>query len=344
MRRTGYYAMLGLAVTCAAASAGDVAAQERLPWVVEEPGGETACAFDTPYRFFHAGLSDVSDLLIYFQGGGACWEWVSCSGMFDTEATRSELSEYRGVFDPSNEANPFRDYAVVFIPYCTGDVHIGDAEVRYGDDAAARPVSHRGFKNATAALDFAERHAGSPRRVVVSGASAGSYGALFYAPDISRRFPSSDVVVLGDSGVPLLNNYEDVLLGWGSEEVLSALRGAPEPSTPAFSLVHAHAVAAEAGVGRIAQVTSDQDAIQGAFYLISGSPEWRARTYALLDSVTAQVPSFTSFVVAGSDHGLLRTDRFYEYEAGGVRLSEWVRRFVDGAAAGTTRCAECVTR
>ena len=316
--------------------------QDRFSWEEEVPGAETSCAFDTPYRFFHAGLHDVSELLIYFQGGGACWEWVSCSGMFDTDVTTSELSEYRGIFDPGNEANPFRDFAIVFVPYCTGDVHVGDAAVAYDD--SGRSVQHRGYRNASAALDFAERHAAAATRVVVSGASAGSYGALFFAPDVARRFPSAEVVVLGDSGVPLLDGYPDIMSAWGAGPVLSRLRGDDASGEPTFSLVRAHAIALDAGVDRIAQVTTDQDAIQGAFYLVSGSREWRTRTYAILDSIASGSTSFSSFVLEGSDHGLLRTDRFYEYQADGQLLADWVERFVDGEAVASRRCAACVVR
>ena len=53
--------------------------------------------------------------------------------MFDTRVDADELSEFRGIFDRSNPENPFRDFGVIFVPYCTGDVHIGDASRRYGE-------------------------------------------------------------------------------------------------------------------------------------------------------------------------------------------------------------------
>lgn len=50
-----------------------------------------------------------------------------------------------------------------------------------------------------------------PRQVIVAGASAGSYGALFYAPRIAELFPSASLVLIGDSGLPLLKDYPSVL-------------------------------------------------------------------------------------------------------------------------------------
>jgi hypothetical protein len=44
---------------------------------------------------------------------------------------------------------------------------------------------------------------------------------------------------------------------------------------------------------RLAHITSDRDAVQSAFYLISGSPDWRRATYSLLADVKTAVPSIS---------------------------------------------------
>src|SRR5262245_48019208 len=50
-------------------------------WNELAPGGETMCAYGDPYRFFvHPGTSDK--LMIYFAGGGACWNGIFCSKQF----------------------------------------------------------------------------------------------------------------------------------------------------------------------------------------------------------------------------------------------------------------------
>ena len=41
-------------------------------WNAIEPGGDTLCSDGTPYRFFvHPG--NTTKLMVYFEGGGACW-------------------------------------------------------------------------------------------------------------------------------------------------------------------------------------------------------------------------------------------------------------------------------
>lgn len=148
---------------------------------------------------------------------------MSCSGLFDTRVDRDEISEFRGIFDSSNPANPFQHYAVLFIPYCTGDVHVGAAESTYGKDVGARPVSHSGARNVRQALRWVKARVDDPRRVVVAGASAGSYGAIFHAPRIAELYPTADLVTIGDSGVPLLKGYEEILERWGAGSVLRPL-------------------------------------------------------------------------------------------------------------------------
>ena len=298
------------------------------------------CAFGTPFGFFHRPNPDASRLLIYFQGGGACWEWVSCSGMFDTSVDPSELRDFRGIFDASNPDNPFKDFAMVFIPYCTGDVHVGDADRRYSEDGPS--VAHRGAHNVNQALQWATAHHDQSTQVVISGASAGSYGAIFHAPRIADLYPDADLVTIGDSGVPLLNDYEEILEQWGAGSVLRPAWGirADVPLTLEQALFQA---ATPPQMQAVVHITSDQDAIQSAFYMISGSPAFRASTYALLDHLD-QEPNGATFVVAGRDHGLMRTDRFYAYEADGVTLVEWIGDLISGAAVESVRCVECTVQ
>ncbi len=312
-------------------------------WEQIEAGDDTGCAFGTPYSFFYRPGADASKLLIYFQGGGACWSWVSCSGMFDTRVEREELAEFRGIFDFSNPANPFRDYATLFIPYCTGDIHVGAADVSYAENVGSRPVAHYGARNADAALRWARRRLAEPRRVVVAGASAGSYGALFHASRIAELYPAADLVTIGDCGVPLLHDYPAILERWGAGSMLRPAWSADAGAPLALERAYRHAAATPRMQG-VVQITSDRDAVQSAFYLISGSPAWRALSYTLLDGLERDVPTIHSFVVDGSDHGLMRTNAFYDYEASGVPLAEWIGRLIAGEPVESVRCSSCSAR
>ena len=69
-------------------------------------------------------------LVIYFQGGGACFNGLTCGAnpaSFD-EGDFAGLASggNGGIFDPDPGANPVGDWSFIFVPYCTGDVHAGD--------------------------------------------------------------------------------------------------------------------------------------------------------------------------------------------------------------------------
>lgn len=350
LRRVAAWAARGAAVAVLLAASPerrDAQAHGGAPpgFTMVEPGGDTGCAFATPYRFF-ARLHPASpDLLIYFEGGGACWNGISCSGMFDPSVSPDELAGFAGIFDGARDDNPFADFSILFVPYCTGDVHVGNAVGHYGTGAGARPVQHAGARNVAAALAWLGERRRAPRRVVVAGASAGAYGALFHAPAIARRYPHAALTVIEDSGVPLLPDYSTILERWGAPAALRTARGLPPGATVDLTLEGAHAALARAVPGaHIAHITSDRDAIQSAFYLIAGSREWRDATYALLDTLDGTLPRFHHFVVSGADHGLMRTDAFYQYEAGGERLRDWIAALVAGRPSPSRRCAACDSR
>lgn len=320
------------------------AAEETSEWTMIDAGDETGCAHGTPFRFFFREGADPSRLVVYFQGGGACWNWVSCSGMFDTSVTDDELASYHGIFDLTDAENPFRDYSFLFIPYCTGDVHVGDTIAQYGDASWNAPaVRHWGYRNVIAVLDWAEAHVPQPNRLVVTGASAGSYGALFHAANVAEFFPGADLIVIGDSGVPLLHEYRQILERWGAARRLRQFWASHTPEDePAIGLEAAHErLALLYPDATIAQITTDQDAIQKAFYIFSGSGSWRGSTLDLLATLEERIPTFHAFVLSGADHGLMRTDRFYSYEQDGVRLRDWIDDLVDGRSVSSHYCGNC---
>jgi hypothetical protein len=148
--------------------------------------------------------------------------------------------------------------------------------------------------------------------------------------------------MLGDSGIPLLAHNPEVLRDWNADSVLRRLWREPSRDADRQPLREAYRQAAAVAPRlRLAQITSDRDRVQSAFFLVSGSPEWRTVTYALLRDARELAPGLRSFVVGGSDHGLLRTDAFFEYAADGVSLRDWVARLVRGEQVQDVRCRPC---
>jgi len=167
------------------------------------PGGETRCIFSysTPYAFqVIPGVKDK--VLFYFQGGGACWDETSTNAGFCT--TDSNPASLNGVFDRENELNAFRDFTIVHVLYCGGDIHGGNV-VRSYTDKDGVPVTQRGFKNAEATLDWIVEQqsngnlASTLSELVVMGCSAGSIGAQLWGNQAVKRIKWDKAAVIPDS-------------------------------------------------------------------------------------------------------------------------------------------------
>ena len=69
-----------------------VAQAQQPDWMAITPGGTAVCARGTPYTFFFRA-ADPQKLLIFFEGGGSCWNDDTCkpgSGLFDESVEGDE--------------------------------------------------------------------------------------------------------------------------------------------------------------------------------------------------------------------------------------------------------------
>ena len=179
------------------------------------------CSDGSPYRFFvHPG--DPARLLVEFEGGGGCWSAETCAMEIYTRriTTDPELARRLGllvgIYDRGNPENPFREWTHVYIPYCTGDLHWGNATRVYAGAAGTYTIQHKGAVNAAAALRWASENVPAPGQVAVAGCSAGGYGSILWAPAIMARYSGASVVQLSDSaaGVVPPGFFTTVLASW----------------------------------------------------------------------------------------------------------------------------------
>ncbi len=160
-----------------------------------------------------------SRVLIYLEGGGACWDALTCytdmtAAYFTTGYTQADFAAESadaaylalpgGFFDRTAAANPFKDYSYVYVPYCTGDTFAGDNVTTLGTNTA----HFVGHANVTNILERVVPTFAGTDRVVLAGSSAGGYGALHNWWQTQQAFGSVRVDVLDDSGT---NMPPDVL-------------------------------------------------------------------------------------------------------------------------------------
>jgi len=145
----------------------------------------------------------TTDVVIFMMGGGACWDEASCalpdqvqllSGFTRTHFTVASALFTDTALDRNLSGNPFSGASLVFIPYCTGDLHAGDSVNTYG----AKVVHHAGRANTEAFLRRLGPTFPGARRVFLVGSSAGGYGAQLNYEAAAAAFPEAEVHLLGD--------------------------------------------------------------------------------------------------------------------------------------------------
>lgn len=147
-----------------------------------------------------------SRVVIYLQGGGACFNTQTCLPMVnpDSIAESRRAPVEQGIFDSTRADNPLRDWNVVYVPYCTGDFHMGDnvASVPFGPSNQL----FVGRKNLALILPSVVATFPGTEKVLITGSSAGGAGATASVAPIKRAFAASapELYLINDAG-PLLS-------------------------------------------------------------------------------------------------------------------------------------------
>lgn len=313
-------------------------------WQVIEPGGATVCSDGSPYRFFVRTVPQSSDWMVYFQGGGACWNTLTCGGEFYDRTVgtpEEELGFYDGIFNLAEPENPLASHNTLFIPYCTADVHIGDATIRYNSRLS---IHHRGAVNAQAALDWLYAAVSAPDSILVTGSSAGAIASIYYAAQVMAQYPDARIAQFADGEVGAAPAGWRILRLW---DIYANMRLPDDPDPAAFTINDLYmATAAAYPQRRFAQYTTTADTVQAQFYQFSVPPDaepWAALMLAFLDELEAALDNFSSFVAGGDTHTVLATPGFYTYSADGVRFLDWFTAWLAGEPVANVRCQDCAT-
>ncbi|AOJ07547.1 pectin acetylesterase-family hydrolase [Burkholderia mayonis] len=218
-----------------------------------------SCGNGTPMRFY-INRAQSNDLLYMMEPGGACWDHGTCTetatgaeaglGAFNPDGiphnyvngttqqslkssflsplmTRMDLAHIL-VGEPKVET---QEWTQVFVPYCTGDIHMGSAVRNYTSPSGDWRIQHyNGLKNVRTVAQWLVAHGfGKPNRLLVYGMSAGGYGTLgSYATLRNTLQPQMHSSLLDDAGTvfntrfdadpvthPSVGLYDRVRTEWG---------------------------------------------------------------------------------------------------------------------------------
>jgi hypothetical protein len=299
---------------------------------------DSACDDGTPTGIGVYAGAVTDKLLLLFMGGGACWSYATCvvfptsiHGPFGASEFASIVPNFAGsVLDSSSTANPFKDYTKVFVPYCTGDMHGGDAVTTYADDGGTKTVHHVGHANVLAYLARLAATFPAPSQVAVAGTSAGGGGALLNYPWVRGYWPRTSAMLVDDS-LPLLE--KDALMpevrsawfqNWNLADVTDPLCGAACQGDLSLAM---KAVANRYPGDRMALLSSMQDLTISSYYQLSGTA-FQADLEALTTDVLAPTWNFRHFYVPGASHTMLVAPA--NFTAQGTPLWTWLTQMATG--------------
>ncbi|THG30358.1 hypothetical protein E6C70_14760 [Glaciibacter flavus] len=195
-------------------------------WHSVDLGKTTISGDGTRYEIYvRRGAS--SNLIIHFSGGGACWDDITASqpitlrrvlrgytrdlrAFYFTALTKLFPTALTGMANQRDKDNRFRDWNFVFIPYTTGDLHVGDVVNTYAGKKGPFQVHHNGRNNTTAALAWIFANFLEPEKVMVSGESSEAWASAFYAPLVADHYTGKRVYCLSDGAGILSPRWSDV--------------------------------------------------------------------------------------------------------------------------------------
>ncbi len=316
-------------------------------WQRVVPGGDCQCADGSEFAF-SVREADPERVVFFLQGGGACFNEATCA--FDSDTYQSTIAPDAdpavepGIFDLDDARNPFAGWSMVYVPYCTGDLHLGTVTTPY---SATLTVQHKGFVNGTAALDALASTFPRATEIVVAGESAGAAPAPLYAGLASDLLPDASVTVLADGAgsypdQPGINAAIGVL--WGTAATIPDW-SVNEGLTPEQWSLPGLFVQAGRHVPDLVLARHDYayDAVQTIFGQLAGFGGDDLLT--AIDANEAQIEQggvdLLSYIAPGSEHTVLTSERFYTEAVNGVPLLDWVTALANGTPVADVHCTEC---
>lgn len=199
-----------------------------------EPEGdvEYVCGNGSPYKFFVNPSLTSDNVLIYFEAGGACWDYPSCSGQSGIRGAANPNGipdDYMDGFSIPAIMSPFifrahpwervdtQGWTIIFVPYCTGDIFIGNNTATYESEDSDESLEwhHNGYTNTQGIINWMTNgpfkdHFDSIPKLMVSGCSAGGAGSILNYHFIRKGLGDrvGEAILLNDSG-PIYSTAED---------------------------------------------------------------------------------------------------------------------------------------
>ncbi len=298
-------------------------------------------------------LSSKSDkVFVYLEGGGACFNAATCAvslasfGKASFDAWAASVGQ-TGIFDTTFAANPVADWNAIYVPYCTGDVHAGSAE---NVSVPGGPTGQQfvGYENMALYLArIVPTFKATASQVLVTGVSAGGFGAAFNYDRIATAFCPTPVALLDDSGPPMADAYLAPCLQseWRSLWNLAAALPADCPACTGpdgGGIVHyADYLGTKWPSANLGLLSSTADSVISTFYgygsndCMSQTPLSGATYQAGLDDLRQNHLShghWGTYYVPSVTHTYLLGPGFFTTSVNATALTDWFFALLHGTA------------
>jgi len=166
----------------------------------------THCLDGSPAGFYFspAPSKSTKEWVIFLEGGGACITESDCKARAQTVLGSSKdwpssLSLPDNVLSSNCTVNPIWCNAMrVFVPYCTGDVHLGGRTSSNNDTWGLYFSGRPNFETFVSMLK--ERGMDEAENVLLSGCSAGGIGTYHSVDFLADKLPESRVRAAPQAG------------------------------------------------------------------------------------------------------------------------------------------------
>ena len=283
-------------------------------------------------------------LLVFLMGGGACWDYLSCAVLNTSTHGPQAGAQWQqqamglagSILDRSSSKNPFADYNLVFVPYCTGDVHSGDNVATYMSGTQQKVIHHKGRANLMAFMRRVGATFAESEKVIVSGSSAGGFGVAINYDLVRAYFPRAQGYMLDDSGPILVGDdvpaklRQTWIATWGLQARLTAR--CPECSTDLSAMLTHHAM--DYPHDRFALLSYTQDSVIRTFLGLRGAKEYEQNLSTLATRFYDPLPTAHYYFVAGQSHTFLLNPE--KTTAQGIALPSWLAAFESDDPAWTS--------
>lgn len=274
-------------------------------------------------------------LLIYLEPGGAAYDEVSYANVAHKEGFSASdfvslvtlARQLRlTLFDPTSPVNPFADWNIAFVPYCSGDVHAGQTDAGF-QPAGQVPLMQQGYRNLQ--FDLQRLAASFPdlSHIVLAGSSAGGFGATLNFTQVRAAFCHVPLVdLVNDAGPALTDDYLPACLQskwrntWNLDASLPQDCAACRQSDGGGLVNLTTYLAQHHPQSRFAFLSSLEDEVMRGYFgfadgtcarLPQGMPAARFREGILkvrdtvLDAIGPEAGDWATFYVPGNQHPLL---------------------------------------